>query len=103
MPDLAPQHLLPVAELNVASLSKVSMQRGYAGLAGHYLLITPGIMRRHQRAGQWVGTGFPRSRNGLLREVNRGVEWVFSNNAVRLQRELDDLLTRAVSIRGPMQ
>ena len=37
--SLPPHCLLPVAELNVATLSKISLQRGYAGLAGHYLLL----------------------------------------------------------------
>ena len=29
--------------------------------------------------------GFIHSRNALFRELNRGVEWIFSNEAVRMQ------------------
>ena len=95
--------LLPVAELNVALLSQISLQRDYAGLAGHYLLLNERIHRRHRAAGQWIGTGFPRSRNAMLREINRGVEWIFSNDAVHLQRELDALLRSVISNSPPVQ
>lgn len=91
---LDPACLLPVAETNVAALSELSLQRGYRGLAGHYLLLGEGLRRRHQARGQLIATGFPRSRNCLCRELNRGVEWIFSNHAVHLQRQLDAMLSR---------
>jgi glycerophosphoryl diester phosphodiesterase len=93
---LPPRCLLPVAETNVARLSRLSLQRGYAGLAGHYLLLGKNIQQRHQQIGQRVGTGFPASRRTLLREINRGVDWVFSDDAVALQAERDALLQRTV-------
>lgn len=94
---------LPVAELNVSALSAAGLENSYAGIAGHYLLLNERIRQRHQRAGQWIGTGFPRSRNAMLREINRGVEWVFSNDAVYLQGQLDALLRSAVSKRNATQ
>ncbi len=80
---------LPVAETNVAVMSAASLARGYCGLSGHYLLLSESVRKRHAAAGQVVGTGFPRSRNCLYREINRGVEWVFTNDAVYLQGLLD--------------
>ena len=91
---IAPQYLLPVAETNVHQLSRISLQRGYRGLAGHYLLLGEGVRRRHLAAGQHIGTGFPRSRNCLCRELNRGVQWIFSNDAVYLQGKVNALLAR---------
>ena len=35
---------------------------------------------------------FPSSRNTLFRELNRGIEWIFSNDAVALQHIRDDYL-----------
>jgi len=32
-----------------------------------------------------VGTAYIKSRNSLFRELNRGVEWIFSNNAIEIQ------------------
>jgi glycerophosphoryl diester phosphodiesterase len=77
--------MLPVAEFNVARLSALALERGYAGIAGHFLLLGEALRKRHAAAGQVIGTGFPRSRRCLYREAQRGVEWVFSNDAVYLQ------------------
>lgn len=82
---LPPESLLPVAELNVSQLSELAMQKRYAGLSGHYLLLANSRLQRHRGQGQSIGTGFPRSKNCLYRELNRGVDWVFSNDAVALQ------------------
>ena len=84
--------LLPVAELNVAALSRQSLESGYGGLTGHYLLISDKVRRRHQARGQPVGTGHIGSRNALFREINRGVEWIFSNDAAAMKRILDRCL-----------
>ncbi len=89
-----PGYLLPVAETNVNHLSETSLLRGYRGVAGHYLLLGERIRRRHLAAGQVIGTGFPRSRNCLCRELNRGVQWIFSNDAVHLQSEVNAMLAR---------
>ncbi|MCB1844236.1 MAG: hypothetical protein KDI09_14845 [Halioglobus sp.] len=80
-----PQACLPVAETNVGRMSRIALERGYAGIGGHYLLLGESLRRRHAAAGQRIGTGFPASGNCLRRELNRGVEWIFSNHAVALQ------------------
>ena len=77
--------MLPVAELNTAAMSRAALASEWAGLAGHFLLLTERVQHRHVARGQRIGTGFPASRNCLFRELNRGVEWVFSNDAVKLQ------------------
>ena len=46
--------------------------------------VTSKLARGHLAAGQMVGTGYPDSRNCLFRELNRGVKWLFSNNALEL-------------------
>ena len=80
--------MLPVAQTNASRLSELSIDRNYCGLAGHYLMLGENIRQKHAAVGQVVGTGFPRSRNCLCREVGRGVEWIFSNDAVYLQGQL---------------
>ena len=88
---VAPSALLPVAQTNVRALSEISLQRSYCGLCGHYLLLGTELQHKHEAAGQRVGTGFPRSRNCLYRELGRGIEWIFSNDAVYLQGLLNEL------------
>ncbi len=76
---------LPVSELNASRLSKASLELKLGGLTGHFLLLTNKLKQRHARAGQRIGTGFISSKNCLFRELNRGIEWIFSNDAVKIQ------------------
>jgi len=80
-----PTAFLPVAQLNFRTFSDLALARGYAGVAGHYLFIINRMAAQHKAQGQQVGVGYPRSANSLFREVNRGVEWIFSNHAVEMQ------------------
>ena len=83
---------MPVAELNVSRLSQIALERNYAGILGHYFLLGRNVVKKHLNAGQEIGTGYPNSRNGLSREINRGVNWLFSNDAEELDRIRRDLL-----------
>jgi glycerophosphoryl diester phosphodiesterase len=83
---------LPVAEFNVAELSRIASQRGYAGVCAQYLLLSRAFISRHHLQGQQLGSGFAASKYGLFREINRGVDWVFTNHAVRLEAIRQDLL-----------
>lgn len=94
VPFVSPRYCLPVAELNVRALSRYALGQGCAGLGGHYLLLNERLRSRHSEHGQRLGTGFPGSRNCLYRELNRGIEWVFSNDAVAMQRIVDEALDR---------
>ena len=76
---------IPIAQVRVDRFSRMAMARRWGGLAGHFLLITNGVRDVHQQRGQGIGTGFADSRNCLFREVRRGVDWIFSNRAARLQ------------------
>jgi glycerophosphoryl diester phosphodiesterase len=70
--------------LNMSSFSNLALKKNYRGVAGHYLLLSNAILKKHRQKGQQVGTGYPASKYCLFREVNRGVEWIFSNNAGEL-------------------
>ena len=89
------QHCLPVAETNVGRLSAAALDRKLGGITGHFLLLGESIKQKHQVAGQHVGTGFVASRNCLFRELNRGIRWIFSNDAVRIQKIRDHYLAIA--------
>lgn len=78
--------LIPIAMLNMAQISKLALEKDYGGVAGHYLLLGKAKLAEHRKKGQQVGTGYPDSKNCLFREINRGVEWVFSNHAGKLQK-----------------
>jgi glycerophosphoryl diester phosphodiesterase len=82
---------LPVARLNVSDLSRLAVRAGYAGVAGHYRAVRDDIIHGQHAAGQKVGTGYAGSHRVLLREIRRGVDWVFSNHAGRMQRILKEI------------
>jgi glycerophosphoryl diester phosphodiesterase len=75
-----PSSFIPIAMLNLSRFSRLALEKNYRGVAGHYLLLSNAIVEK----GQQVGTGYPASKYCLFREVNRGVEWIFSNNAGEL-------------------
>ncbi len=94
--DIVPaEHCCPVAEENVDELLQITLDSGYGGLGGHFLLLNHSVKRQLEMAGMRLGTGFVASRNCLFRELNRGVEWIFSNHAVRIQKIRDHYLARA--------
>jgi glycerophosphoryl diester phosphodiesterase len=83
---------LPSARFNIKALSKLALNKDYGGIAGHYFILTNRILKKHHINGQHIGTGYVQSKNCLIRELNRGVKWIFSNNAVELQGILNSLL-----------
>jgi glycerophosphoryl diester phosphodiesterase len=87
-----PQTLLPVARLNTKALSDLVIQKNYGGLLAHYLAFRDTLLHRHQMLGHHTGTGYISSKNCLFRELNRQVEWLFSNNAKHIQSILNILL-----------
>jgi glycerophosphoryl diester phosphodiesterase len=80
-----PATKLPIARLQVPAFSRLSLQRRWGGLLGHYLFVSAGRIYRHHAADQQIGTGFVDSPACLFREIERGVDWIFSNRAARLQ------------------
>ena len=89
---VSPEVCLPISTTNLRAYSRLALTRGYGGINGHYLLVSNGVLFRHHRENQKVGTGFVESVNCLFRELNRGVDWVYSNDAAQLQAQVDALL-----------
>ncbi len=78
--------LVPIAWGGVAAFSRLALERGYGGVAGHFGLVGRRCLERHHRHGQQVGCGMVDSPRGVYREVDRGVDWIFSNRAAPLAR-----------------
>jgi len=89
LPELA---LLPVAEFNISDFSQKALQNNYAGVSGQYLLVTNKLIQKHARLNQKAGTGFVCSRYCFYRELNRGVEWIFTNHALKMHAIRNKLL-----------
>jgi glycerophosphoryl diester phosphodiesterase len=70
----------------------MAIEQNYSGFAGHYVLLTRARLKKHRKLEQKLATGYVNSKNCLFRELNRNVEWIFSDNAVELQQIVNELL-----------
>jgi glycerophosphoryl diester phosphodiesterase len=85
---------LLIAKLNCRKLSELAIQKDYGGILGHYFLLKDELLSEHHKRGQHTGTGFIASKNCLCRELNRKVEWIFSNHATQIQSLCYSLLKK---------
>lgn len=58
---------------------------------GSYLLLTDKKRIKLSKANQKSGVGFVNSKNSLCRELNRGINWIFTNQAVAVSEYLFQL------------
>lgn len=97
--SLVPDHLesfsavprtafVDVARTNQREILKQNIELGHGAVAGSFALIGSAYLRQLHAAGRRVGTGLVKNRCLLNREVQRGVEWVFTDAVVPLQRYL---------------
>lgn len=76
--------LLVSEKIPLTQTSQHIIKQGWGGLCGHFLFMTEGILSKHRKAGQKVGTGFISSQNMLYREVSRQVDWIFTDDILTL-------------------
>ena len=81
---------LPVAEFNTKEMSEFALFNNCAGVAGHYLFLNQKTLKKHKEKGQIIGTGFISSYNCLYREINRGVDLMFTNSACSLMDHISE-------------
>ena len=84
-----PRALVAIANYWPGRISRLVASKPWGGLCAHYLLMPSYLIRRHHGLGQCIGIGYAASRNSLLRELHRGVDWIFSNQAARMQALMD--------------
>lgn len=86
LPSLSPSCTIGVARANPAEISHEALGAGRAGFACHYAALDTARISTHHAVQQWVGCGFPGTRELLWREAGRGVDLVFTNQARQLER-----------------
>ena len=83
--------LLVPLQHNVQKFCKLSIEKGYGGVLGHYLLLTKQKIMSLNKANQIAGVGFINSKYSLYRELNRGLNYLFTDNAQTVSDELNSL------------
>lgn len=82
--------LIPVHN-NVAQFCHLSLKNNYGGVLGHYLLLRNRQIKALNQAKQLVGIGFVDSKYSLYRELNRGLRYLFTNQAEKVSQHLQRL------------
>ena len=85
---------IPIAQMNFRKVFRAVQANAWGGIAGHYALIGRSPIEMMHSNDCQVGTGYINSPNCLYREVARGVDWLFSDQALALQK----IATRYVDI-----
>lgn len=83
---------VPIAAGRPDTLCRVAPLYDWDGVCGHYSLMSTARIQRLRHCGKMVGTGYADSTNCLFRELNRGVNWIFSNRAAAMQTVVNQLL-----------
>jgi glycerophosphoryl diester phosphodiesterase len=73
--------LLVAGHNNVSHLCDLSIARHYGGVLGNYLLLSNKKIHKLVQAQQRTGVGLINSKNSLYRELNRDINWLFTNEA----------------------
>lgn len=89
---LPTQAFLPITLLGYEKISQLSLEKKYGGVLGHFLFLSPQRILRHSQSSQKVGTAFINSKNSMYREINRDVDWLFSDCAADLQAHIKSKL-----------
>ncbi|WP_133129889.1 glycerophosphodiester phosphodiesterase [Legionella yabuuchiae] len=88
-----PKHslLLVPEQNNVKRFVNLSLQKGYGGVLGHYLLLRDKYVRKLRDTHQIAGVGFIDSKYSLYREINRDLQYIFTNQAEKISHYLKEL------------
>ncbi|KTC80941.1 glycerophosphodiester phosphodiesterase [Legionella cherrii] len=73
--------LLVAGHNNVHQFCNISLKENYGGVLGHYFLMNNQVVNRLKAAKQIVGVGMIDSKFSMYRELNRGINWLFTNRA----------------------
>jgi len=84
----------PIGRVEFTELSRIALEKSYAGIMGHYQFLKTCLIERHAKVGQLICTGFIESKNCLFRELNRGVDILSSNKANKIQKIINENLER---------
>lgn len=87
-----PKHalLLVAGHNNLTEFCKLCFKDNYGGVLGHYLLVNNKAINKLQVAEKIVGVGMVDSKYSLCRELNRGINWLFTNRAAAVKAYLQD-------------
>jgi len=85
---IPPSAYVDVAWLNPAETIAANRRLGHGGISGSFVFLGPRRMRELRGEGKKIGTGFVEFGGALRREATREVDWIFTDQILRLQAHL---------------
>jgi glycerophosphoryl diester phosphodiesterase len=82
------ESFMDVIWLNPRTTFRSNYDLGHGAISGHYLFFTSATIARLQQQKKHVGVGFIDSEASFYREINRGVDSIFTNHPLRLKKYL---------------
>tara|TARA_B100001248_G_scaffold260915_1_gene250514 strand:+ start:2173 stop:2958 length:786 start_codon:yes stop_codon:yes gene_type:complete len=87
-----------VSDISHKKALQEAMDFGLKNFCGHYLLTNGAIIKKCKEHGINYSTGYIFSKDLAFREIARGCQWLFSNNAIDLQRQIQTTLLQATAL-----
>lgn len=87
---IPPSAFVDVAWLNPGETIAANRRLGHGGISGSFVFLGPKRLRELRDQGKKVGTGFVEFGAALRREASREVDWIFTDQILRLQAHLVD-------------
>lgn len=85
---IPPSAYVDVAWLNPGATIEANRRLGHGGISGSFVFLGPKRLRELRGAGKKIGTGFVEFGGALRREAGREVDWIFTDQILRLQAHL---------------
>ncbi|MCB0379005.1 MAG: glycerophosphodiester phosphodiesterase [Bdellovibrionales bacterium] len=89
--NLPKETFVSIAEFNIQEIFDYTLRHQFGAMTGHFLLFHRWQIQELKKRKKLVGTGFPTTPTLLYRELNRDVDWIFTNDPIALQKELNQL------------
>ncbi len=83
--------MIGISFVNTREIANIVTAHSMGGHCGFYLFLNQKIKKQHDLAGRKTGVGYVASRNSLYREINRDIEWIYTNQPFEMQDILNEL------------
>lgn len=84
--EIDPMCFVDVAWINFLETFKKNKDLGHGGISGFFPFFGQKQVQEFKSLGKKVGTGFIESKSALIKEHERGVDWIFTNHPLHLKR-----------------
>lgn len=71
--------------LDMENTVRKTIDLKYGAVSGHFMLLNDQRLQKCKAEGLITGTGFVETKAAFIREISRGIDWIFTNHPLRLK------------------